>query len=180
MRRIGRWFAVKMVGADVVGVLVVWLPKFPRTSAVFPLSAAATHVRASVISQCQVGSEKTFHGLHYVGLCILSRNRMLPSPNFIQGTIFPETRANQSRKRETQRSDKASSAVESQCRAAEQRGFLPTSASAAARNYLGSRLTWKGSHAWFACTCRTRADTLPWPRQSPRKHLLPYDELHKG
>ena len=27
MRRIGRWFAVKMVGADAVGV--VWLPKFP-------------------------------------------------------------------------------------------------------------------------------------------------------
>ena len=92
MRRIGRWFAVKMVGADVVGV--VWLPKFQRTSAEFPPSAAATHVRASVISQCQVGSEKTsFRGLHYVGLCILSRNRMLPSPNFIQGTIFPRTRA---------------------------------------------------------------------------------------
>ena len=88
MRRIGRWLAVKMVGADVVGV--VGLLKFPRTSAEFPPSAAATHVPASVISQCQVGSEKTtFHGLHYVVLCILSRNRMLPSPNFIQGKIFP-------------------------------------------------------------------------------------------
>ena len=42
------WFAVKMVGADVVGV--VWLPKFPRTSAEFPPSAAATHMPASVIS----------------------------------------------------------------------------------------------------------------------------------
>ena len=63
MRRIGRWFAVKRVGADVVGV--VGLPKFPWTSAEFPPSAAATHVLASVISQCQVGSEKTtFHGLH--------------------------------------------------------------------------------------------------------------------
>ena len=88
MRRMGRWFAVKMVGADVVGV--VWLPKFPRTSAEFLPSAAATHVPASVISQCQVRNEKTsFHGLRYVGLCILSRSRMLPSPNFIQGTIFP-------------------------------------------------------------------------------------------
>ena len=142
MGRIGRWFAMKIVGADVVGV--VWLPKFPRTSAEFPPSAAATHVRASVISQCQVGSEKTsFRGLHYVGLCILSRNRMLPSPNFIQVTIFPRTRAYLGR--EKQRSDKASSAVKSQCKAAEQRGFLPTSASAAARNYLSSRVTWKGS-----------------------------------
>ena len=144
MRRIGRWFAVKMVGADVVGV--VGLPKFPRTSAEFPPSAGATHVPASVISQCQVGSEKTttFHGLHYVGLCILSRNRKLPPPNFIEGTIFPRNYGI-SRKREAQRFDRASSAVESQCRAAEQRGFLPTSASAAARNYLGPRLTWKGS-----------------------------------
>ena len=65
-------------------------------------------------------------------------------PKFIQGTIFPRLQGI-FRKRETQRSDKASSAVESQCRAAEQRGFLPTSASAAAGNYLGSRLTWKGS-----------------------------------
>ena len=56
MRRISRWFAVNMVGADVVGV--VGLPKFPRTSAEFPPSAAAIHVPASVISQCQVGSEK--------------------------------------------------------------------------------------------------------------------------
>ena len=103
MRRIGRWFAVKMVGADVVGV--VGLPKFPRTSAEFPPSAAPIHVLASVISQCQVGSEKTtFHGLHYVGLCILSRNRMSPSPNFIQGTIFPGN-LGISRKRETQRSN---------------------------------------------------------------------------
>ena len=89
MRRIGRWFALKMVGADEVEV--VGLPKFPRTSAEFPPSAAATHVPASVISQCQVGSEKTttFHGLHFVGLCILSRNRMLQSPHFIGGTLFP-------------------------------------------------------------------------------------------
>ena len=91
-----------------------------------------------------MGSEKTtFHGLHYVGLCILSSTRMLPSPIFIQGTIFPRN-LGISRKREGQRSDKASPAVENQCRATEQRGFLPTSASAAARNYLGSRLTWKG------------------------------------
>ena len=120
MRRLGWWFAVKMVGADVVGV--VWLPKFPRTSAEFPPSAAATDVPAAVVSQCQVGSQTSFHGLHYVGLCILSRNRMLPSPNFILGTIFPRNKGI-SRKRETQRSDKASSVVESQCRAAEQRGF---------------------------------------------------------
>ena len=39
MRRIGRWFAVKMVGADVVGV--VGLPNFPRTSAEFPPMAPA-------------------------------------------------------------------------------------------------------------------------------------------
>ena len=116
-----------------------WAAKVPTDiCCMSPPSAAANHVPASVISQCQVGSEKTtFHGLHYVGLCILSRNRMSPSPNFIQGTIFPRNWGI-SRKRETQRSDKASSAVESQCRAAEQRGFLPTSASAAARNYLGS------------------------------------------
>ena len=43
-----KWFAVKMVGADAVGF--VWLPKFPRTSAEFPHSAAATHVAASVTS----------------------------------------------------------------------------------------------------------------------------------
>ena len=124
---------------------VVWLPKFPRTSAEFPPSAAATP-RAGIRHLSVPGGRRktSFHGLHFVGLGILSRNRMLPSPNFIQGAMFSRNWGI-SRKRETQRSDKASSAVESQCRAAEQRGFLPTSASAAARNYLGSRLTWKGS-----------------------------------
>ena len=121
---------------------VVGLRKFPRTSAEFPPSAAATHVPASVISQCQVGSGKTtFHGLHYVGLCILSRNRMSPSPNFIQGTIFPETRAYLGRENHNAPTRPPQPLKVN----AGQRGFLPTSASAAARNYLGSRLTWKGS-----------------------------------
>ena len=65
-------------------------------------------------------------------------------PKFYSGNNFSKKLGHISEERNTTL-DKASSAVESQCRAAEHRGFLPTSASAAARNYLGSRLTWKGS-----------------------------------
>ena len=46
MRRIGRWFAVKMVGADVVGV--VGLPKVPRTSAEFPPMQCSSDPRAGI------------------------------------------------------------------------------------------------------------------------------------
>ena len=63
MRRIGRWFAVKMVGADVVGV--VGLPKSPRTSAEFPPSAAATHVR----------------GIRHLSVSGGKRNNHLPRPS---------------------------------------------------------------------------------------------------
>ena len=125
---------------------VVWLPKFPRTSAEFPPSAAATHVRASVISLCQVGSEKPPSTAFTMSVCAFYHATGCYHPQIsFRKQFFQDSDWGIPRKRETQRSDKASSAVESQCRAAEQRGFLPASASAAARNYLGSRLTWKGS-----------------------------------
>ena len=144
MRRMGRWFAVKMVGAEVVGV--VWLPKFPRTSAEFPPSAAATHVPASVISQCQVGTKKPPSTAFIMSVCAFYDVAGCYHPQIsFREQLFQETRAYLGREKH-KRSDKSSSAVESQCRATEQRGFLPTSASAMARNYLGSRLTWKGSH----------------------------------
>ena len=71
-----------------------WLPKFPRTSAEFPSSAAATHVPASVISQCQVGSENPPSTAFTMSVCAFYHATGCHHPQIsFREPFFQETRA---------------------------------------------------------------------------------------